>query len=75
MSNAGAGHITNYAQNENGDVWDLQQLATHMGQSVWQVRGAKCVRPVLLANLKQLTCVYLPGCCPGQMPTAWHTDN
>jgi hypothetical protein len=38
MSSAGAGHITNYAQNENGDVWDLQQLATHMGRSVWQVR-------------------------------------
>eukprot|EP00775_Hariotina_reticulata_P004710 gene4710-4960_t len=32
----GAGHITNYAQNENGDVWDLQQLARHLGKSAWQ---------------------------------------
>lgn len=40
-SNAGAGHITNYAQNENGDVWDLKQLATHMGQSAWQVGVGK----------------------------------
>lgn len=37
MATAGAGHITNYAQNENGDVWDLQQLARHMGRSAWQV--------------------------------------
>lgn len=34
----GAGHITNYAQNENGDVWSLQQLAAHLGSSVWKVR-------------------------------------
>jgi hypothetical protein len=37
MASAGAGHITNYAQNENGDVWDLKQLAHHMGHSAWQV--------------------------------------
>jgi hypothetical protein len=37
MATAGAGHITNYAQNENGDVWGLQQLAQHMGHSAWQV--------------------------------------
>lgn len=33
----GAGHITNYAQNENGDVWSLQQLAQQMGAAAWQV--------------------------------------
>lgn len=37
MLTAGAGHITNYAQNENGDVWDLRRLAQHMGQTAWQV--------------------------------------
>lgn len=37
MAAAGAGHITNYAQNENGDVWSLQQLAQHMGTAHWQV--------------------------------------
>jgi hypothetical protein len=33
----GSGHITNYAQNENGDVWSLHQLAQHMGASAWKV--------------------------------------
>jgi hypothetical protein len=42
MASAGAGHITNYAQNENGDVWSLQHLAQHMGQSLWQVRCITC---------------------------------
>eukprot|EP00878_Enallax_costatus_P021301 GHUV01022547.1.p1 GENE.GHUV01022547.1~~GHUV01022547.1.p1 ORF type:complete len:513 (+),score=138.38 GHUV01022547.1:1-1539(+) len=32
----GSGHITNYAQNENGDVWSLQHLARHMGHSAWK---------------------------------------
>ncbi|GFR49659.1 hypothetical protein Agub_g11802, partial [Astrephomene gubernaculifera] len=26
------GHVTNYAQNENGEVWSLGQLAAHMGE-------------------------------------------
>lgn len=43
----GAGHITNYAQNENGDVWDLAQLAAHLGQSVWQVRWCVLTRSTL----------------------------
>ncbi len=25
------GHVTNYAQNENGRVWSLQQFASHVG--------------------------------------------
>ncbi|PNH11180.1 Tubulin polyglutamylase TTLL5 [Tetrabaena socialis] len=29
------GHVTNYAQNENGDVWSLAQLAAHLGQAAW----------------------------------------
>ncbi|KAF8064478.1 Ttll6a [Scenedesmus sp. PABB004] len=39
----GCGHITNYAQNENGDVWDLPALAAHMGHSAWKARAP--VRP------------------------------
>jgi hypothetical protein len=34
-----AGHVTNYAQNENGDVWDLQQLKQHLGVQRWTVSG------------------------------------
>ncbi|KXZ50147.1 CYG40/TTL7 protein [Gonium pectorale] len=34
------GHVTNYAQNENGDVWSLAQLAEHVGEGafskLWQ---------------------------------------
>ncbi|KIY98981.1 hypothetical protein MNEG_8982 [Monoraphidium neglectum] len=31
-----AGHITNYAQNENGEVWDLPRLAAHVGLGKWR---------------------------------------
>lgn len=27
------GHVTNYAQNMDGTVWDLQQLEEHMGEA------------------------------------------
>lgn len=34
------GHLTNYAQNEDGIVWTLGRLATHMGKeaftALWQ---------------------------------------
>jgi hypothetical protein len=30
-----AGHITNYAQNENGMVWTLRQLEQHLGRRAW----------------------------------------
>jgi len=49
MAAAGAGHITNYAQNENGDVWSLQQLAQHMGTAHWQVSRAQNALGVLAA--------------------------
>jgi hypothetical protein len=29
---AGKGHITNYAQNINGTVWNLAKLRQHMGE-------------------------------------------
>lgn len=29
------GHVTNYAQNMDGTVWDLQQLKEHMGGCKW----------------------------------------
>lgn len=29
---AGKGHITNYAQNVNGTVWNLAKLRQHMGE-------------------------------------------
>lgn len=29
---AGKGHITNYAQNVNGTVWNLAMLKQHMGK-------------------------------------------
>lgn len=31
----GLGHVTNYAQNVDGTVWDLQQLAKHMGRAAY----------------------------------------
>jgi hypothetical protein len=51
---SGSGHITNYAQNENGDVWSLQQLATHMGASAWKVRLGLYTLLVTLVESKQL---------------------
>jgi hypothetical protein len=51
----GSGHITNYAQNENGDVWSLQQLALHMGASSWKVRTAAAAAEVRLPTLHSKT--------------------
>lgn len=31
-SDVSPGHVTNYAQNENGDVWSLDQLRQHLGE-------------------------------------------
>ena len=28
----GRGHVTNYAQNVDGEVWNLKMLADHIGQ-------------------------------------------
>jgi len=39
-----AGHITNYAQNENSDVWSLQQLASHLGPPRWQKLWGAMIR-------------------------------
>ncbi|GLC40170.1 hypothetical protein PLESTM_001009700 [Pleodorina starrii] len=37
------GHVTNYAQNENGDVWSLGQFAAHLGAAAWrQLWRAMC---------------------------------
>ncbi|WIA39416.1 hypothetical protein OEZ86_005519 [Tetradesmus obliquus] len=44
----GAGHITNYAQNENGDVWSLQQLAQHLGASAWKPLWMQMARATAL---------------------------
>ena len=30
------GHVTNYAQNRDGDVWDLEQLRAHLGEDGYQ---------------------------------------
>ena len=38
-----AGHITNYAQNENGEVWDLRRLAAHLGAGKWRGLWRKCL--------------------------------
>ncbi|KAI8462616.1 MAG: tubulin-tyrosine ligase family-domain-containing protein [Monoraphidium minutum] len=38
-----AGHVTNYAQNENGDVWDLQRLAAHVGAGRWAGLWRQCL--------------------------------
>lgn len=42
------GHITNYAQNMDGTVWDLQQLQEHMGACC---TGAALYRTVLRGGL------------------------
>ena len=34
-----AGHVTNYAQNENGEVWDLSRFKNALGEQPWKVRG------------------------------------
>lgn len=39
-----AGHVTNYAQNENGDVWDLRRLEGHLGRARWRDLWRKCLR-------------------------------
>ena len=45
-----AGHITNYAQNENGLVWNLAGLADHIGSDAWAA---------LLASMRQVAaCVF-----------------
>jgi hypothetical protein len=60
---AGAGHITNFAQNEAGDVWSLHQVARHMGTSAWQVGLAGwwgCKKQV--AGRQQTLTAVMPGC-------------
>lgn len=49
------GHVTNYAQNENGDVWNLAQLAQHMGQQAFQAMMQKIKRSTAL-----VFCAALP---------------
>jgi hypothetical protein len=38
-----AGHVTNYAHNENGRVWDLARLSAHIGRARWRVLWRKCL--------------------------------
>lgn len=33
---AALGHVTNYAQNVDGTVWDVAALAEHLGEEAWQ---------------------------------------
>lgn len=37
------GHVTNYAQNENGEVWDLNRLAAHLGARAWRALWRRCL--------------------------------
>ncbi|GAX73724.1 hypothetical protein CEUSTIGMA_g1177.t1 [Chlamydomonas eustigma] len=41
-----AGHITNYAQNENGRVWNLHQLRAHLGGKAFAKVWAQVERSV-----------------------------
>ena len=38
---AGRGHVTNYAQNVDGTVWDLEALKTHLGAAAYDVLWEK----------------------------------
>eukprot|EP00198_Chlamydomonas_reinhardtii_P003616 XP_001692952.1 guanylate cyclase [Chlamydomonas reinhardtii] len=43
------GHVTNYAQNENGDVWSLEQLAGHVGARAFSKLWADMCRGAAMA--------------------------
>ncbi|KAG2443321.1 hypothetical protein HYH02_009387 [Chlamydomonas schloesseri] len=43
------GHVTNYAQNENGDVWSLVQLAAHVGAAAFSKLWADMCRAAAMA--------------------------
>jgi hypothetical protein len=63
----GSGHITNYAQNENGDVWSLQQLARHIGASAWKVRTAALLLRLRTLHSKVAACAlhHMTACNSG----------
>jgi hypothetical protein len=43
------GHVTNYAQNMDGGVWDLSQLAEHLGAAPWAALWSDIKRNAALA--------------------------
>ena len=52
-----AAHITNFAQNENGEVWDLNHLAGHLGAGKWRglwVRRVKTTALVFASALRRI---------------------
>lgn len=51
---AGKGHITNYAQNVNGTVWNLTMLKKHLGGETYRSLWAKMVR-----NAAHVACAAL----------------
>ncbi|KAG1679275.1 hypothetical protein FOA52_009305 [Chlamydomonas sp. UWO 241] len=51
------GHVTNYAQNQNGGVWNLPQLCDHLGadayDTLWRRIAANCAQ-IVAAALPQM---------------------
>eukprot|EP00198_Chlamydomonas_reinhardtii_P004771 XP_001694107.1 predicted protein [Chlamydomonas reinhardtii] len=50
------GHVTNYAQNMDGTVWDLQQLEEHMGAEAYGRMWSRVQRHSALAEHEALKC-------------------
>lgn len=65
---AGRGHITNYAQNVNGTVWNLAMLKQHLGEC-WQPQHSLSITAVYdqaacasLVVVEQLALVSFNDC-------------
>ena len=48
------GHVTNFAQNENGQVWNLDRLKSHLGQQAFKRVWDQIERSVALAFVAAL---------------------
>ncbi len=67
-SGVAMGHVTNYAQNENGDVWSLAQYAAHVGQrafhAMWEriLDSVAMVLAAALPRINEVRCMAPPAC-------------
>ncbi|GLC40289.1 Tubulin polyglutamylase ttll5 [Pleodorina starrii] len=66
------GHVTNYAQNVDGEVWDLRQLGEHLGRERFSLLYRRILRSAALTVAAALphirseaSRVRLPGAAPG----------
>jgi hypothetical protein len=62
---AGTGHITNYAQNVDGPVWDLDMLRNHLGKDQGQCGGCCTGTCCCMQGPCELTTWASGYCLPG----------